>query len=836
MKTLLKLLLTLTVIMVLLVSGGLFFLFSDEGNDILKPYLKAEIEKQIKMPIEVEKFKLRYNTVNIVLFINSAIKADVTSDFSIFTQSFKGMYKVVINNFHHKKMTFRQMDIIGEFKGVPHDVYVNGKGTALDAPLDYKLRIVNQEPQGIEASIKKIHLEELLVLAGQPALAKGVIDLEIDMPTMAEEGATGVGHLHLSKSTFDNALILKLYKFPMPKNSYVFSDIDAKLNGKLIDIVANVKSNLFTLSAKKLTLNTQTKKVQAVYAVDVKEMRILTQNQLTGAFKIAGHLEMENKNLRVTGKTSSLGGELTFDMAEKTLVSMKHLQIEKILKLVKKPSYAKGELNGKLVLEDKNMDVGTYDVKIEKGVLNEKVIQKDFNYKIPRKNRFTFLSSGKIAKQKLDGKLQLNSTLVDIELTNIKADLTKQYVDAQYNVTVPDVTKFMPPSKNAKATKVTLEGSIKKRETIVVKGSSSGLGKKLTFNYDTKSASVDAFGLIISRLMGVAGLPIYAKGTLDSKVNISNLKTLDGTFSLRSKNLTTQPRTMKKFMGKALKLKIDLITKGKIKNHKAYVTTKVKTSMLNLTMNKTVFDIKKNILNTDYHVNIADLRKLKPLINKKLYGKMNLEGNIVKGKTLKVTGTTKSLGGVIDYTLLGDLLKSKIKNVPVENILKMLGYGKSIKGKAVGTVNHNLKRKRGKINLAINDFQIAPNKMTKMLTYLLQKDPSRIIFKTTTLTADIRGDTIFYKLIAKGTRSAIEISNGKLNQVKNRHSAKIKFKYEKYTINGTISGSVSNPKIRLDTKSLLTDKVKNNVKKRVQEELDKAMKGKVGDFLKGFGI
>jgi len=492
-----KLLITLFILLLLVILGISGILFSQMGNDTLKPYLKSKLEKEIGLPVEISHFKLRYDHTELNIIVNHALNVEFQSDFILLNQSFKGLYQISANNFIYNKIKLRKANIYGDFEGDSKDIFVDGKGNLLDAPLDYKIHLIDNNPQGLSLTIKEAELSELLALSSKP---------------------------------------------------------------------------------------------------------------------------------------------------------------------------------------------------------------------------------------------------------------------------------------------------------------------------------------------------IFAKGKISSTIKINNFNTLDGTFTIDSKKLITQPLVMKKLMGKALNVNIALNSKGDITKGIAHINTKIKTSMGDIDLIKTTFDMHKNILTSNYKIDILDLKKLHPLIQQKLYGKMLLNGDISKSKTLKIKGDTQSLGGDINYKIFGDNLSAKISKVSVGKILNIFGYSKIIEGKASGDITHNSKVKRGKVKVVIDNFKIAPNTITKTLTKILKKDPSRIIFQNTTLTANIKGNDMFYKLIAKGRHASIEITNAQINQIKNIHNATIKFTYESYSIKITISGSIKNPKISLDTSSIITDKVKSEFKDRAKKELNKVLDGKVGDFFKGLGF
>ena len=92
--------------------------------------------------------------------------------------------------------------------------------------------------------------------------------------------------------------------------------------------------------------------------------------------------------------------------------------------------------------------------------------------------------------------------------------------------------------------------------------------------------------------------------------------------------------------------------------------------MVNISLDNTVVDTERKTFKSSYLFDVQDLKKLHKVIDQKLYGPLVLRGEWTKDKKLTtVTGETTTLGGKIDYTLIGDDLSSTINNVPLENIL-----------------------------------------------------------------------------------------------------------------------------------------------------------------------
>jgi hypothetical protein len=352
------------------------------------------------------------------------------------------------------------------------------------------------------------------------------------------------------------------------------------------------------------------------------------------------------------------------------------------------------------------------------------------------------------------------------------------------------------------------------------------------FSYDSKTAKVDASELSVEKILVLAGLPVYAKGTIDSQILLTNIKPEEGTFSLKSANLVTQPDEMKKLTGEALKINAALESSGTFKEGKGYINSKLKTSLGDILLDNMVYDTQNKTLKSAYTIDIPSLKEVEPLIDKRLYGPLVLQGQFSKDKVVNVAGSTTSLGGKISYTLTGDDLLSTINSVPLENILGTLGYKRNFLGSASGKGKYDLKQKSGVVDLDIASFQIKPSSLTSIISMAIGKDPARVIFTSTKFHADIKDKITDYTLHAKGSHSSIDITEGRINKTNNTNTAKFKFVYEKYSVNGQIKGTVDNPKVTVDTTALFKDKIDEDMQKKI----DKVLGGKAGEFLKGLSF
>ena len=80
------------------------------------------------------------------------------------------------------------------------------------------------------------------------------------------------------------------------------------------------------------------------------------------------------------------------------------------------------------------------------------------------------------------------------------------------------------------------------------------------------------------------------KGTLDSDIDFTSLDPEEGTFTLKSSKLVTQPDAMKKLTGEAFTMNAVVESSGTFKEGKGTIHTKVESSVGDITLDNMVYD------------------------------------------------------------------------------------------------------------------------------------------------------------------------------------------------------------------------------------------------------
>jgi hypothetical protein len=348
MKKLLKISLISLLMLIILLSG---ILFTQAGNTLVKPFLKAELEKQVGLPVEVDLFTLRYDNLALKIVINNALNVDVISIFNLLTQSFDGTYKLGANNFIYDDISIEHANVNGEFKGVPDDLFVNGQGSSFEAPVKYNLRIKDGDAQEITFYMRDMAVADILTLTKQPALAQGKIDANLTIPTLVGNQRNADLKMAFTDITFNDALMKDIYKVSLPKAMKVQGIVDANLTGNQVEGTVDMKSNVANMHLQNVNFNTDTRHITSDYIVDIMDLKSLSEllhTKVDGVLLLKGHVE-KSETLNVTGHTKSLGGEIKYALIDKSFTAtLEAMPMQNMLQTFSFPPFVDANTTGKM--------------------------------------------------------------------------------------------------------------------------------------------------------------------------------------------------------------------------------------------------------------------------------------------------------------------------------------------------------------------------------------------------------------------------------------------------------------------------------------------------------
>jgi len=829
------LLLSLLLFVLLLAAGAMAYLYSDSGNARVRAYLEQKIQQETRLPITFNRFKLSRGHLYFIAVMGREASLGFDGKFDLFSRRLDGRYLLKASNAHYQIYTLRQANISGQVHGDIDDLKLVGKGTLLDGPVAFNLKILKQIPQDIVVQLRKLPLDELLALGGQPPIVRGALNADVILPSVGKQGSKGNALIKLAGAHFDPVLVRKLYHYTLPADKTALrGQLHADLEDERVAFGGDILSELISVHIQNGQANIEDKSVACDLAADSSELAPVTQNQLHGPFKLVGSFKHDELGTQMRAHTGSLGGEIALDYTKTVSAILKNVSLTRLLHLVGQPDYTSGSINGELTLKTPKAQAGRYALTITRGTLHSEKLNKDLGTSLPPKALFKLDSRGTLAKGMLNASTQLSSNLLNATLSKTRFNMATRALDTHYRLRIPN--PLLLAGQKGKGVPVTLEGTASRAKTLRIRGNAKGLGKRLSFEYSGTQLKLQAKAIRVERLLTSAGMPMYVSGTADATADLTSLDPLQGTVLLSAPRLTTHPAAMKKLIGKPLGTTLSLAINARAKKGVLYGKGALKSPLASLALPKFTYDPKRKTFAAPFDASVRDLSKLEPLIGTKLNGPFATTGILKTGKQIDLSGTSTSLGGQTTYRYRGTQLNIKVQGATLSKLLPLIDQPDAFLGAANGTLAYNTLSRKGKAHVTVDRFQFRPGKLTQAVKLVLQKDLAQIIYARTVADARFNGDWISYRFKANGRRSDFVIKDGKLNTQKKTNKASFGLRIDDVDVIGTIKGSINDPKVSVLPGRMLRNRLKkkviNKVAPAVTKEINKATGGAADKVIK----
>ena len=265
--------------------------------------------------------------------------------------------------------------------------------------------------------------------------------------------------------------------------------------------------------------------------------------------------------------------------------------------------------------------------------------------------------------------------------------------------------------------KIDINGTVKGLfNNLDVTGEGLAFDSKLNYNLKVedelvKNIKIHLIRANIAQLLLLTAQPAYAKGKIDIDIDIP---TLEGNQTRGKAHLVLHNTKLnEKVFNKEYKLnlpknttvtaKVDSTLQADLVKFNA----NIKSNLLTLKLNNAHYDLKKEELFANYNLLVPKLSKLAFLTKTKLFGKFKALGSLRQQKKLfSIDLLSKSLGGETKFSLQGERLNAKLKNIEIAKLLHTLGEKAYLTGKVNSSVNiNNLKNLKGEFTLNSSNLQ-----------------------------------------------------------------------------------------------------------------------------------
>lgn len=474
------------------------------------------------------------------------------------------------------------------------------------------------------------------------------------------------------------------------------------------------------------------------YDIETPDMIIKGKMDLRGRikggmddFNISGSGEAFNSKVEYTSKIKKM-------KPENLKLQMNGAKIDQMLALANKPQYASGLIDIYADIDDLRPESlsGNSKVKIHYGRVNTELMKKDFNISLP----VDFTYRGEIVSNfkgdKVVSKADLVSNIANLTLSNTLYNAAQKRFYSDYVVDIPDLNSLQTLTNIKMKGDIQIDGSIEqKKDILALNAHCDTLGGSLDIVLYDKKGSIEAKNIDMRYLQDMFEKKKYASGKLDISAEFDSIEKddLQGKISLDiikgkvdsklieddlnitlPENLLYQCSVVSEFEDNEATSKIDLLT-----------------SMADISIQKSIYNLKNGNLQSDYLFNSHDISSFSGIAGMKLAGDIKISGNIKKsGEVLIYDAHTSSFGGEAKLAVDGKKASVIANGVKIAKLLYMAGVKKYAFGlvdidgdiNKVGTQdtngNFSLKLKEGRVDVELiqKDFK-TKGKLPKDFAY-----------------------------------------------------------------------------------------------------------------------
>ncbi|EIX1449702.1 hypothetical protein MJ304_000632 [Campylobacter coli] len=797
-------------------------LFTSLGNNIVANFIQDKIKQSTGLDANITQFVLCFSSLDIEANLANMADLKLEGNLSLFKLGFDLDYIISLDKNYAKNLGLnlnQNLAFLGKINGKSSDFMIDGKGYLFGSNVLLDARVYNYSPIALNLSANDLQISELLALFGRGNLAKGTIGIASKI-SAKDLKPDGNAIIKLDNTYINYAEIKKEFNIDLPENSNLKAEILANIKDDTVYTVSKIYNSYLTLQTQKTLYNLIQNTLNTDFDLSVPnlaKLEKLTKTKLNGSLGVKGDASVANNALTgLNANVIGLGGEVKANLKNNQLnLNASNASLEKILALIGYGGIVSGNLNANLVSEGLDFANFNADVKINNAKLNSAEIKKIAKLDLPNTN-FSLDAKAKAKNGNISYNALLASNLLNIKKLDGTYNLKNAELNTDLNAFIDDLSQFSAiagqklqgkADLNAKAhiigTQIQNLNANANLADGVIKADSNG--KKLDLNIDK---------LDLSKLFVIAGMPNYASGVVNAKVNLDNIdfNNLNGKANLEAKGILNAA-TLSKILNKNFpnNTSYDLNTKINFKNNIAQFDSVLNSSLADLTKLQGSFDISKMLLNSDFNLKINDFSKLGFLLDRKLKGKAEFNGKVGFDKSLKfVVNSPNLFEGKLQSTFKDNLLLADLNGVDLSSLAQGLDFMDIYQGKADMKANYNLLSEEGEVNLDMKEGKLKPNLITNALKILTLKDITDDVYRTANAKALIKKENIKLDLNMQADRSYILVQSGALNSKSGALNLPFDIKLDRANFKGSITGTTENPKVNLNAGSVLNS-IKNVV-------------------------
>lgn len=508
-------------IVLLLIFGALYaLLFTQMGNNILKPTVESKLTQAIQKKVDIETFSLRLDSLTLRLKIDSHSFLALDGTFNLFKRTFDAAFQTSLKDIAFDPiMISSKMLLQGSIKGDMNNFTLLAKGNALKGDIEIEAQGTQESLHDTKVALKQIDIKELLAIIGKPAYAEGVFDLTMDIKEASKTKVEGNSDFKLLPTKVNATLLAEDFKVNVPKDIIIKASILTQMSGQKVISSIDIDSSLATLKTKQTTFSLATQTLLSDYALFVSnfsKLEPIIGMKLKGEGLFVGDVSYSPTLYSLTLKSSLFDGQSTVKVENDTLeADISRVKLAKIMTFLDKPVYSSGELSVRAKLSSLKELKGVVIQTIDNGKVDTTLVNKDFNQTLPKNVMYSLKSDTIIEKGIATLGAQMLSSLANLTLSNTTFDMKKEALNSEYKIDIEDLSALKTIAKQDLRGSASVQGVIKtEKEKLYVDGKSSLFGGTLNFVLDKNIFKANMKEVKLSELLYTLFYPDFFTSTL----------------------------------------------------------------------------------------------------------------------------------------------------------------------------------------------------------------------------------------------------------------------------------------------------------------------------------
>jgi len=345
---------------------------------------------------------------------------------------------------------------------------------------------------------------------------------------------------------------------------------------------------------------------------------------------------------------------------------------------------------------------------------------------------------------------------------------------------------------------------------LAIKGKGKALDGYVSYKLLKSTDKVEDLNLVMndvnsSKLLTLLGQDALIKGKADVTVNFvlmdKNTKHGSITYDVKDNNFSGIPLN--------LHTKIDII------NMKHTFIIDITSPYLTLNISKGHYDQEKKLADAFYILDIKDLSQLETLLGYKYLGRFYAMGEIKYDKYLRISGLSKSFGGMIDYLFEKDGLRVKLESVSFMDLMSLFPYSPMLTADATGEIVYNFIQETMVVNTKLQNAKIVHSKLINVIRKKSNVDLRRETFDNSIIDASYHDGLLLGDIKLSNKRSHLFLKSILMDTNQNTINAYFDVHMQRQAFSGKVYGSMDDPKVNLDMQRL--------IRYQMNKQLDKMM-------------